>query len=89
MRSIAQPGAPVTERIQWVTARGRAFSFVLEAGIPLLEAVRRGFAAEGFSAGVLSAKAGALGPFAYVFCGRCRWTAPTPRSTATRFVPRV
>ena len=66
MRSIAQPGAPVTERIQWVTARGRAFSFVLEAGIPLLEAVRRGFAAEGFSAGVLSAKAGALGPFAYV-----------------------
>ena len=39
---------------------------MLEAGIPLLESVRRGFAAEGFSAGVLSAKGGALGPFAYV-----------------------
>ena len=66
MRSIAQPGAPIPERIQWVAARGRAFSFVLEAGIPLLEAVRRGFAAEGFASGVLSAKGGALGPFAYV-----------------------
>lgn len=66
MRSIAQPGAPIPERIQWVAARGRAFSFVLEAGIPLLEAVRRGFAAEGFCGGVLSAKGGALGPFAYV-----------------------
>ncbi|KJC35772.1 DNA-binding protein [Bradyrhizobium sp. LTSP885] len=66
MRSIAQPGAPIPERIQSVAARGRAFSFVLVAGIPLLEAVRRGFAAEGFSDGVLSAKGGALGPFAYV-----------------------
>lgn len=66
MRSIAQPGAPVGERIQSVAARGRAFSFTLEAGIALLEAVRRGFAAEGFSAGVLSARDGALGPFAYV-----------------------
>ncbi|MBR0872622.1 DUF296 domain-containing protein [Bradyrhizobium tropiciagri] len=66
MRSIAQPGAPLAERIQWVAARGRTFSCVLEAGIPLLEAVRRGFASEGFSSGVLSAKGGALGPFAYV-----------------------
>ncbi|MGF6311690.1 putative DNA-binding protein with PD1-like motif [Bradyrhizobium sp. i1.8.4] len=66
MRGIAQPGAPIPERIQWVAARGRAFSFVLEAGIPLLEAVRRGFAAEGFSGGVLNARGGALGPFAYV-----------------------
>ncbi|MBR0758197.1 DUF296 domain-containing protein [Bradyrhizobium jicamae] len=66
MRSIAQPGAPVAERIQWVEARGRAFSFMLDPGIPLLEAVRRGFAAEGFSGGVLTAKGGALGPFAYV-----------------------
>ncbi|MTV12934.1 MULTISPECIES: DUF296 domain-containing protein [Bradyrhizobium] len=66
MRSIAQPGAPHPERIQWVSARGRAFSFVLEAGISLLEAVRRGFMAEGFSGGVLSARGGAVGPFAYV-----------------------
>jgi predicted DNA-binding protein with PD1-like motif len=66
MRSIAQPGAPVAERIQWVEARGRAFSFTLEAGLPLLEAARRGFAEAGFAGGVLSLRAGALGPFAYV-----------------------
>lgn len=61
MRSIAQPGAPVAERIQWVEARGRSFSFTLEAGLPLLEAARRGFAAAGFAGGVLTAQAGCLG----------------------------
>lgn len=66
MRSIAQPGAPVTERIQWVEGRGRAFSFTLEAGLPLLEAARRGFAEAGFAGGVLGMRAGLLGPFAYV-----------------------
>src|SRR5918911_1255743 len=66
MRSITQPGAPVSERIQWVEARGRAFSFTLQAGLPLLEAARRSFAEAGFSSGVLSMRGGALGPFAYV-----------------------
>jgi len=66
MRSIKQPGAAVAERIQWVEARGRAFSFTLEPGLPLLEAARRGFAAEGFAGGVLNFDRGALGPFAYV-----------------------
>ena len=66
MRGIKQPGAPVTERIQWVEARGRAFSFTLQAGLPLLEAARRGFATEGFSGGVLNFGHGVLGPFAYV-----------------------
>ena len=66
MRSIKQPGQPVPERIQWVEARGRAFAFTLEAGLPLLEAARRGFAAEGFAGGVLNIRGGALGPFAYV-----------------------
>jgi predicted DNA-binding protein with PD1-like motif len=66
MRSIKQPGVPVAERIQWVEARGRAFSFTLQAGLPLLEAARRGFAAEGFAGGVLSFGRGALGPFGYV-----------------------
>jgi predicted DNA-binding protein with PD1-like motif len=66
MRSIPQPGPPAPERIQWVEARGRAFSFTLEAGLPLLEATRRGFAKAGFSGGVLSVRGGALGPFAYV-----------------------
>ena len=32
MRAIQQPGPPAPERIQWVEARGRAFSFTLEAG---------------------------------------------------------
>lgn len=66
MRSVLQPGPPVPERIQWVEARGRAFSFTLQAGLPLLEAVRRGFVGQGFSGGVLSMRGGALGPLAYV-----------------------
>ena len=66
MRSIAQPGPPAPERIQWVETRGHAFSFTLAAGLPLLEAARRGFAEAGFAGGVLSMRGGALGPFAYV-----------------------
>jgi predicted DNA-binding protein with PD1-like motif len=66
MRSIKQPGSPVSERIQWVEARGRAFSFTVEAGLPLLEAARRGFAAQGFASGTLNMGAGTLGPFGYV-----------------------
>ena len=66
MRRIVQPGPPVPERIQWTKARGRAFWFTLEAGLPLLEAARRGFAAAGFAGGVLNMKQGVLGPFAYV-----------------------
>src|ERR1700712_4328915 len=66
MRSIQQPGPPPPQRIQWVEARGRAFAFTLQAGLPLLEAARRGFAAQGFAGGVLNIRDGALGPFAYV-----------------------
>src|SRR3954451_5917670 len=66
MRRIEQPGPPVAERIQCVEARGRAFSFTMQAGVPLLEAARRGFANAGFAGGVLNMRGGALGPFAYV-----------------------
>jgi predicted DNA-binding protein with PD1-like motif len=66
MRHVVQPGPPAPERIQWVEARGRAFSFMLEPGLPLLEAARRGFAAQGFAGGTLNIEGGALGPFAYV-----------------------
>jgi predicted DNA-binding protein with PD1-like motif len=66
VRSIVQPGPAAIERIQWVEARGRAFCFTMEAGLPLLEAARRGFAAEGFAGGTLNIRGGALGPFAYV-----------------------
>src|SRR4051794_31713880 len=66
MRSIKQPGAPSAERIQWVEARGRAFSFTLQAGLPLLEAARRGFAEAGFAGGGLYMRGGGVGPLAYV-----------------------
>jgi predicted DNA-binding protein with PD1-like motif len=66
MRSIKQPGPPVPDRIQWVEVRGRAFAFTLEAGLSLLEAARRGFAAQGFAGGTLNMTSGALGPFGYV-----------------------
>jgi predicted DNA-binding protein with PD1-like motif len=66
MRSIKQPGPPVAERIQCVEVRGRAFSFTMDAGFPLLEAARRGFAAQGFTSGTLNIRRGSLGPFGYV-----------------------
>jgi predicted DNA-binding protein with PD1-like motif len=66
MRSIKQPGPEAPERIQWVEVRGRAFSFTLQAGLPLLEAARRGFAAEGFLGGTMNIRRGTLGPFGYV-----------------------
>src|SRR6516225_9535301 len=66
MRSIKQPGPAVAERIQWAEARGRAFSFTLEPGLTLLEAARRGFAAQGFAGGTLNIRGGTLGPFGYV-----------------------
>ncbi|MDE2330796.1 MAG: DUF296 domain-containing protein [Bradyrhizobium sp.] len=66
MRRVAQPGPPAPERIQWVEARGRPFTFTLQAGVPLLEAARRGFAEAGFTGGTLNIKNGVLGPFAYV-----------------------
>ena len=66
MRSIIQPGPVAPERIQWVAARGRAFSFICKAGMPLLEAARSGFAMAGFASGVLRWTGGGLGPFAYV-----------------------
>jgi predicted DNA-binding protein with PD1-like motif len=66
MRSIKQPGPPIAQRIQWVEVGGRAFTFTLESGLPLLEAARRGFAAQGFASGTLNMWSGALGPFGYV-----------------------
>jgi predicted DNA-binding protein with PD1-like motif len=66
MRRIVQPGPPSPERIQWVEARGRAFTLKLPAGLPLVEAVQVGFAREGFASGTLNIGSGALGPFAYV-----------------------
>lgn len=66
MRRIEQPGPVAAERVQWAECHGRRFEMPLTAGLPLLEAVRRGFAAAGFTSGVLRVDGLALGPFAYV-----------------------
>jgi predicted DNA-binding protein with PD1-like motif len=66
MRRVAQPGPAPAERIEWIAARGRHVAFELTPGRRLLDAVREGFAAEGFTSGVLNLVGGALGPFAYV-----------------------
>lgn len=66
MRSIQQPGVGTPERIQWAECHGLPFPITLEAGLPLLEAVRRSFAAAGFVSGVAKLDGLALSPFAYV-----------------------
>lgn len=66
MRLVTQPGTGTPERVQWVECGGRAFSLTLQAGAPLLEAVRSGFAAEGLVSGVVKLDGLKLSPFAYV-----------------------
>lgn len=66
MRRIEQPGTGTPERIQWVECGGRAFSLTLPVGVPLLEAVRSGFAGAGFVSGVVKLNGLKLSPFAYV-----------------------
>jgi predicted DNA-binding protein with PD1-like motif len=66
VRRIEQPGTGTPERIQWAECHGLRFPMTLQAGLPLLEAVRRGFAAAGFTSGVAKLDGLALSPFAYV-----------------------
>jgi len=54
-----------------VPARGRDLRLRLMAGLPLLEAVRQAFAAEGFASGVAELGPLALAPFAYVMPALC------------------
>ena len=63
-RYIQQPGPALEPRRIFVPVRGLSFTFELEPGLLLLEAVRRGFAARGFVSGVAELGAVALGPFA-------------------------
>lgn len=65
-RRIVQPGPAPHDRIVAVEARGASFSFDLEPGVALVEAVRRGFADHGFDGGVVEFADMALSPFAYV-----------------------
>lgn len=66
VRRIEQPGTGTAERVQSVECHGLRFPMTLEAGLPLLEAVRRSFAAAGFTSGVAKLDGLALSPFTYV-----------------------
>jgi len=66
VRRIEQPGTGTPERVQSVESHGLRFPMTLRAGLPLLEAVRRSFAAAGFVSGVAKLDGLALSPFAYV-----------------------
>lgn len=66
MRRIAQPGPPAAERVEWAESHGRRFEMALQPGLLLVESVRRGFAAAGFTSGVVQVDGLALTPFAYV-----------------------
>jgi predicted DNA-binding protein with PD1-like motif len=63
---IRQPGPALEPRILAAEGQGRSFFFTLEPGIALLEGIRRGFAAEGFTTGTANLRDLALGPLAYV-----------------------
>ncbi len=65
-RSIRMPGPPAEARIAWVAGTGRAVTLELAAGLPLVEAVSRAFAAQGFPGGTVVMDGAALGPFGYV-----------------------
>ena len=75
---IRQPGPPKRERIQSASGWAQPFSFEVAAGSLLLEAVRDGFAAAGFSSGVAAFSALEFGPFGYVMPS----TSPTPKHAA-------
>lgn len=63
---VQQPGPPAPDRIVAIAARGKSISFALEPGLPLVEAVRRGLAGQGFDSGVVELRELPLAPFAYV-----------------------
>lgn len=66
MRRIQQPGPETPGRIQWAECHGLRFPLTLQPGLPLLEGIRRGFAAAGFTSGTVQLDGLALSPFAYV-----------------------
>jgi len=63
---IKQPGEALSPRVLAAEGRACPFRMKLKAGALLLEAVREGFEAEGFSSGVLNLDELAFGPFGYV-----------------------
>lgn len=65
-RLIRQPGPAPEPRLLAVEGRGQPFRFMLEPGVLLVEAVRRGFAAAGFTSGTVRLRDAAFDPFTYV-----------------------
>lgn len=63
---VRQPGPAIEPRIVAAEGSGRAFRMALKARDLFVDAVRDGFAREGFGCGALNIGALALGPFAYV-----------------------
>ncbi|MDR6869620.1 putative DNA-binding protein with PD1-like motif [Bosea sp. BE125] len=66
MRRIEQPGPAAPERVEWAESHGLRFEMTLQPGLTLLEAVRRSFAAAGFTSGVARIDGAALSSFSYV-----------------------
>jgi predicted DNA-binding protein with PD1-like motif len=66
VRRIEQPGPATPGRIDAVESHGLRFDMQLQPGLTLLEAVRRSFAAAGFTSGVARVDGAALAPFVYV-----------------------
>jgi predicted DNA-binding protein with PD1-like motif len=66
VRRIEQPGPAASERVVFVESHGLRFEMQLQPGLTLLEAIRRGFAAAGFTSGVARVEGAALSPFSYV-----------------------
>lgn len=66
VRRIEQPGPVTPGRIDAVATHGQRFEMQLQPGLTLLEAVRRSFAAAGFTSGVARVDGAALAPFVYV-----------------------
>ncbi len=65
-RAVRQPGPVAPERIVFARGSARPVECVLEAGLTLLDAVRRVFADAGCASGVLDIEGGAFGPLHYV-----------------------
>ncbi|HRE22268.1 MAG TPA: DUF296 domain-containing protein [Rhabdaerophilum sp.] len=63
---IRQPGPTPEPRLLAAEGRGQPFRFILEPGLLLVEAMRRGFQAAGFASGTASLRDVAFGPFTYV-----------------------
>lgn len=63
---IRQPGAAIEPRLLAAEGRGTPFRFLLQPGLTLLEAVRRGFEAAGYTSGTVNLHEILFGPFTYV-----------------------